>query len=247
MNDFNTSAPLNKTDYVARLLLNRVIENNLQPGSSFGTEAELLEQVDVSRPTLREGLRILEAQGVLKLRPGPRGGIFVARPKVDVIAHSMSVYLRLNDVPFVEVLKARIAIEPTLVHGAALNGNETHFEQMAATIKAMEDPACSDQVIYEENRKFHSAIANASANPVLEAFWMTISILASGEANGFKYSKTNRKHIIAAHKRILEACRKRDPDLASCAMTEHLGELDALLRKRYGGQPAELMRIRYKS
>ena len=243
MNDLTPSAPLNKTAYVARLLLNRVIEANIQPGSSFGTEADLLEQVGVSRPTLREGLRILEAQGVLELRPGPRGGIIVARPNVDVIAHSLSVYLRLNDVPFIEVLKARIAIEPTLAHGAALNGDETHFEQMEATIKAMEDPACSDQVIYEENRKFHSAIAKASANPVLEAFWMSISILASGEADSMTYSKTNRKHIIAAHKRILDACRNRDPDLASREMTEHLGELDELLRRRYRGRT----RIRYKT
>lgn len=246
MIELTTSAPQNKTDYVARLLLNRVIEANLQPGSSFGTEAELLEQVDVSRPTLREALRILEAQGVLKLRPGPRGGIIVARPHVDVIAHSMSVYLRLNDVPFVEVLNARIAIEPTLVRGAALNGDVAHFEAMEDTIKAMEDPACTDQTIYKENRKFHSAIASASGNPVLEAFWLTISILASGEADGYKYSKTNREHIIAAHRRILDACRKRDPDEAALAMSEHLGELGELLRKRFGGKNAEPTQIRYK-
>jgi len=238
---------MNKTEHVARLLLNRIIETNLQPGSSFGTEAELLEQVDVSRPTLREGLRILEAQGVLKLRPGPRGGIIVARPSVDVIAHTMSVYLRLNDVPVFESLKARFAIEPTLAQGAALNGEERHFEQMEATIKAMEDPACSDQAIYEENRKFHGAIANASANPVLEAFWMTISILASGEAANMKYSKTNRKHVIAAHKRILAACRKRDPELASRETIDHLGELDELLRSRYGDRLSQPTRIRYKS
>lgn len=242
----DTFAPIsmNKTEQVARMLLNRIIESNLQPGSSFGTEAELLEQMNVSRPTLREGIRILESQGVLTLRPGPRGGILVARPSVDVIAYYMSVYLRLNSMPFIEILKARMAIEPALVRGAALNGTDEQFEAMEATIREMEKPDWSDQTIYDENRKFHSIIAKASANPVLEVFWMTISILASGEAENIKYSKKNRSYIIDAHRRILDACRQRDPDAAQRAMTEHLGELDELLRSRYGDRP---MRISYKS
>ena len=72
--------PKNKAEYVAQRLLDRIITANLDPGSSFGTEADLLQQFDVSRPTLRESLRILEAQGVLELRPGPRGGIIVTKP-----------------------------------------------------------------------------------------------------------------------------------------------------------------------
>src|SRR3546814_854111 len=104
MNDAFAPISMTKTSQVARMLLDRIIESKLQPGSSLGTEAELLEQMNVSRPTLREGLRILEAQGVLALRPGPRGGIIIARPSVDIIAHTISVYLRLTNVPFVELL-----------------------------------------------------------------------------------------------------------------------------------------------
>jgi len=238
---------MNKTEQVARMLLNRIIESDLQPGSTFGTEAELLEQMNVSRPTLREGIRVLEAQGVLTLRPGPRGGIIVARPSVDVIAHTMSVYLRLNSVPFIEIVKARIAIEPTLARGAALHGTEEHFARMEQTIRKMENPDCSDQTIYNENRGFHNAIAQASANPVLEAFWMTISILASGEGANMKYSEKNRGFIIKAHQRILEACRNRQPDDAEREMIDHLGELDDLLRTRYVDRLTEPTQITYKS
>ncbi|MDN5842372.1 MAG: FadR family transcriptional regulator [Alcaligenaceae bacterium] len=238
---------MNKTGQVARMLLNRIIESKLQPGSSFGTEAELLEQMNVSRPTLREGLRILEAQGVLALRPGPRGGIIVAKPSVDVIAHTISVYLRLNNVPFVEILNSRVTIEPVLVRGAAVNGTDEHFDEMERTIQAMEAPGCTDQRIYDENRKFHSAIARASANPVLEIFWDAISIMASGEAADIRYSARNRSYIISAHRRILQACRRRDPDAAADAMRDHLGELDDLLRKRYTGRLTKPTRITYKS
>ncbi|MFC7706322.1 FadR/GntR family transcriptional regulator [Plastorhodobacter daqingensis] len=247
MNEIFSPVSLNKTEQVARMLLSRIINSDLRPGSSFGTEAELLAQMNVSRPTLREGLRILESQGVLTLRPGPGGGIIVTRPKVDVIAHAMSVYLRLNNVPFAEVLKARIAIEPALVRDAASNGTEAHFSEMEQTILAMESTDCSDQTIYNENRKFHSAIAKASLNPVLEAFWLTISIMASGETANIRYSRRNRSHIIQAHRRILEACRQRDPDAAQRAMSDHLGELDDLLRARFGARLAEPTRITYKA
>ena len=237
---------MSKTQQVARMLLNLIIESELEPGSSFGTEAELLERMNVSRPTLREGLRVLELQGVLSLRPGPGGGIIVAKPNVDSIAHAMSVYLRLTGVPFVEVLKARMAIEPALVRGTALNGTEADFEAMQETIRVMEDPDCSDQVIYDENRKFHTVIAKASANPIVEVFWATISVLASGEVDRIRYSKKNRAHIIEAHRRILAACRQRDPDAAQRAMSDHLGELDDLLRLRYGARLTEPTRISYR-
>lgn len=247
MNNPFQPVSMSKTQQVARMLLNLIIESDMKPGSSFGTEAELLERMNVSRPTLREGLRILESQGVLSMRPGPRGGIIVAAPDVDVIAHAMSVYLRLNNVPFVEILKARMAIEPALVRGAALHGGEADFAEMEASIRVMEAPDCTDQAIYNENRKFHTVIARASANPVLEAFWATISILASGEVDQIRYSPKNRTHIIEAHKRILDACRRRDADAAQQAMSEHLGELDDLLRIRYGERLSGPTRITYKS
>jgi GntR family transcriptional regulator, transcriptional repressor for pyruvate dehydrogenase complex len=244
----DSAISINKTEHVARLLLNRIINEGLEPGSSFGTEAELLKQFDVSRPTLREGLKILEAQGVLQLRPGPRGGILVATPSIESLAHTLSVYLRLNNVPFVEILRTRITIEPHLVRDAALYGTEEHFREMEETIRRLENAEEGDnEVIYRENRRFHDVIAKAASNPVMEMFWQTIRILVSGEGAGIKYTARNREHIVSSHKRILEACRKRDPDAAQRLMADHLGELDVLLRTRYKDQLEQPSRIAFKS
>ncbi len=116
------SAYLGKSQQVAQELLARVAESDLEHGQTFATEAELLEEFGVSRPTLREGIRILESQGVLEQRPGPRGGLVLRRPSLDVLAHSLSVYLCFNHVPFAAVLQAREAIEPSLAADAAKNG-----------------------------------------------------------------------------------------------------------------------------
>ena len=232
---------LGKAQQVAQDLLARIDDSDVQPGQSFATEAELLQQFDVSRPTLREGIRILEAQGVLEQRPGPGGGLVVRRPSLDMLAHSLSVYLRFNDVPFVAVLQAREVVEPALAAEAAERGTEAEFREMAESIDRMKKQGDSDQAAFiAENRVFHGVVARASGNKVLETFWGTMSLLAHGEHHGMRYTFGNRQHVIAAHQRILDACRRRNARAAAQAMADHVGELEHLVRDRYQhllGQP----------
>jgi GntR family transcriptional regulator, transcriptional repressor for pyruvate dehydrogenase complex len=228
----STVTTKSKAEHVAQRLLDKIIEAGLTPGSSFGTEAQLLEQFDVSRPTLRESLRILESKGVLSLRPGPGGGIMVTKPGTDILAHGLSVFLRLHDVPFIDVLKAREVIEPALAREAADNGTDRDFDEMEQSIERMQSIK-DQQTFVDENRNFHSIVARASGNKVLETFWSTISIVAHGEHLGVRYSAANQQHVIAAHKRILAALRKRDGKAAAVTMEEHVTELEVLVRKRY--------------
>ncbi len=223
-----------KAEYVARQLLERIIAARLEPGSSFATEAELLEQFSVSRPTLRESLKILESQGVLGLRPGPGGGIIVRKPSIDMLAHGLSVFLRMREVPFLTVLRAREVIEPALTAEAALNGTEADFADLEASIARMKNlqGARDQDAFLEENRAFHGIIARASGNKVLEVFWSTISVLAGGEHHGVRYSASNQEHVIAAHERILKACRKRNGEAAATAMQTHVMDLENLVRTR---------------
>jgi DNA-binding FadR family transcriptional regulator len=228
--------PKSKAEIVAQSLLEKIIASGLKPGTSFATEAELLTQFSVSRPTLRESLRILESQGVLELRPGPGGGIIVRQPSIHTLAHGLSIFLRLHHVPFVAVLKARQAIEPALAFEAAVNGTEEDFDELAASIArmtAIKDERGDQDAFVEENRVFHSVIARASGNQVLETFWSTISILAHGEQHGVRYSFGNQDHVIKAHQGILDACRKRDGKTASARMAAHVSELEHLVRSRY--------------
>ena len=231
------AAPIHrsKPEHVAQQLLERIIAAKMKPGSTFATEAELLAQFNVSRPTLRESLKLLESQGVLERRPGPGGGIIVTVPSIDLLAHSLSVFLRLHEVPFVAVLKAREAIEPALANEAAANASEQDFAELEASIARMKalDAPSNQEAFIEENRIFHSVIARASGNKVLEAFWLTISILAHGEHHGIRYSVGNQLHVIKAHQRILDACRRRDGNAAAAAMETHVSGLENLVRERY--------------
>ncbi len=224
-----------KAEHVAQQLLERIIAARLKPGSSFATEAELLSQFNVSRPTLRESLKLLETQGVLERRPGPGGGIIVREPSMDLLAHGLSVFLRLHEVPFQTVLKAREVIEPALAYEAAANGTAEDFAALEASIERMKalDAQRDQSSFLEENRVFHSIIARAGGNKVLEVFWNTISILAAGENHGIRYSVGNQAHVVRAHQRILDACRRADGNAAAGEMESHVGALENLVRQRY--------------
>lgn len=226
------NGPNSKAEYVAQRLLDKIVTANLEPGTSFGTEADLLQQFDVSRPTLRESLRVLESQGILELRPGPKGGIMVRRPGTDILAHGLSVYLRMHDVPYASILRAREAIEPALAAEAAEHGTDEDFAAMQRSIDRMQDTKDHD-AFAEENRVFHSLIAKASGNRVMEIFWSTISIVADGEEHGIRYASRTQKHVIAAHQRILDACISRDGEAAMALMRSHVGELEAYVKKNY--------------
>jgi GntR family transcriptional repressor for pyruvate dehydrogenase complex len=236
---------LSKAQQVAQELLARIVESNIRDGQTFATEAELLAQFDVSRPTLREGIRILEAQGVLEQRPGPGGGLVIRRPSLDMLAHSLSIYMRFHDVPFVTILQAREVIEPALAAEAAEQGTEDDFQAMSESIARMKAQGGDDQAAFiAENRVFHGIVARASGNKVLETFWGTISLLAHGEHHGVRYTFGNRQHVIAAHERILDACRGRNPRDAAAAMAEHVGALEHLVRDRYHHLLGQPMRVR---
>jgi GntR family transcriptional regulator, transcriptional repressor for pyruvate dehydrogenase complex len=226
----------NKPAQIADTLMSRIINAGLKPGDVLGTEAELVAEHEVSRPTLRESLRMLEAQGVIVRRPGPGGGVLVGRPSIESLAQALSVLLCLQGVPFATVLTAREVIEPSLAFEAARNGTGSAFDELQASIDRMKDVE-SQEGFVQENRIFHGIIARAGRNKVLESFWEAISLLAQGEQHAITYTARNRAHVVQAHQDVLSACRDRRPEIAAARMAAHVGELEHLMQRRFGSVP----------
>ena len=138
------------------------------------------------------------------------------------------------------MLRAREVIEPALASEAAIHGSEQDFAEMDDSIARMQDlQGQRDQDAFlAENRAFHGVIARAGGNKVLESFWLAISVLASGEQHGVRYSVGNQQHVITAHQHIVQACRQRDAAAAAEAMQTHVNDLENLVRVRDQGRLA---------
>lgn len=102
----------------------RIIEMDWPVGKVIGSEAELLGEYGVSRAALREAIRLLEHHHVAYMRRGPGGGLVVAEPDPDAMAHAAAVYLGYRKVSPKELFETRTALELAAVRSAAENIDE---------------------------------------------------------------------------------------------------------------------------
>jgi GntR family transcriptional repressor for pyruvate dehydrogenase complex len=99
-------------ELISTLLRNRIVRGELKPGDTLPPEPALMNQFGVSRPTLREGFRILEAEQLITIRRGARGGAVVTHPDKSVAVRSIGLLLQVQDATVGDVYEARMTIEP---------------------------------------------------------------------------------------------------------------------------------------
>src|SRR3954464_6136386 len=104
-----------KPQQIADELRRLIIEGELEDGESLGHEPDLIERFGVSRPSLREALRILEAEGLITVVRGVLGGVVVNRPDHRMAARTAAIVLQARNVSLEDVFEALTIIEPSAV------------------------------------------------------------------------------------------------------------------------------------
>src|ERR1700747_1772935 len=100
------------SDVLARELRERILSGELAEGIALPAERELVKQTQMSRATVREALRILEGQNLVRVRAGRAGGAFVQRPTTKSMARSLSMLIRGQKIKLVDLMETREALEP---------------------------------------------------------------------------------------------------------------------------------------
>lgn len=196
-------------DRIVQLL----VSGQMKPGDKLPPEMELMEELEVSRPVLREALSALETLGIINRKT--REGTFFNN---KISSHPFSVMLSLSADNLPAIIEARMALELGLVTMAAEKITEEQLAQLRATIDAIEQN--KDSNYGEHDKEFHRIIALSANNPIVEG--MIHSLL-------FTHSKTD-SHIqyrepditIAYHEAIYKALAAHDPQDAFTQMYKHL-------------------------
>jgi DNA-binding FadR family transcriptional regulator len=218
---------------LAEAIADGIVSRGLRPGDRLATEAEMITDYEVGRATLREALRVLEAQGVIEIRVGAGGGPFVARPGTHRLARMLSLLLRMSDVTLREVLDARLIIEPALAGQAAGHRQEDHVRALEANQRVIESAPRGSASFLRVNEEFHTLIAAASGNRPLAALWSALAAVADGHEAGVRYTATALGGMVAAHRKISDAIIAQDADEAIRAMTVHLEATRAYVARYY--------------
>lgn len=221
--------------HVATEIRRYVERNGLKPGDRIGTEQELATQFGVSRPTLREGLRLLAGNHLIRSSQGRGGGIFVAStPNEGIgrnISDSVAAMLATESVSFTELLEARIVLEVPIAGLAAGAATEETAEALDGFIAEASRAQPGDEHFNAADTAFHETLAKATGNDLLMAFMRWVLDVLQPSLIKHVGARTSKRSILAQHRAIAAAVRANDVAGAEQAMRRHLEYLVEVLRR----------------
>jgi DNA-binding FadR family transcriptional regulator len=219
-------------EQVADQLRELILSGNLAPGERLPNEQNLATDFGVSRATVREALRVLSTESLLRTAKGAGGGSYVTRPSVDHISEFLRSNIGLlsqsQDVTLEEFLEAREYLEVPAARLAATRRSDEGLEQLSAAIPERPQ-ALGIQEQFSYNKDFHSRLVQLSGNTLL---WIATQPVFSVLQHNLARSTLGQpvhQRINDDHRKITEAIRAGDPDAAEHEMREHL----AFLRPQY--------------
>jgi GntR family transcriptional repressor for pyruvate dehydrogenase complex len=207
---------------VADAIAEDIFARGLKPGTLLATEAQMIDHYKVARATLREALRLLESEGLIVIKAGPNGGAIVQKPSPERLARLLSIMLLVSGATLLHVVEARRLLEPALAMDAALNAGDEDMKRIRDAVERLRNSVHHHKTFLEAAADFHSAVALASGNAALSAFWFAVKKISDGQQIGVHYGEDALRSTLRAHERIAEAIQKRDPVLAAAAAAKHM-------------------------
>lgn len=209
-------------DVLADDLRERILRGDFPEGTALPPERELVNQTRMSRATIREALRILEVQGLVRVKTGRAGGAYVSRPGQDSMADSVDLLIRARRIRIPALLETREAIEPFCAQLAAKHRTDEDLGRLEAANEAMADAGTLAEFL-QANVDWHVAVAVAGRNELLTGFMRALSrgLYASTDNQGFVDDEV-RRTALRAHRAVTKAIRAKDPDAAGRRMSRHV-------------------------
>lgn len=210
------------SDVLAAEVRERILSGEFTEGMALPPERQLVDQTGLSRATVREALRILEVERLVRIRPGRGGGAFVHRPGHESVANTVRLVIRGQQIRLEALHETREAIEPTCAALAAKRRTGAHLAELDA---AHAELVAADDVprFLRANVRWHTAVALAGDNELLIGFMTALSqsIYAATDIDQFMDAEI-REVTARAHARITEAIRAQDGPAAMRRMTRHV-------------------------
>jgi GntR family transcriptional repressor for pyruvate dehydrogenase complex len=205
----------------------------LHPGDKLPSERLLAEQMEISRPTLREATRVLAESGVIEVRPGARGGMFVASATVPFELLEKRSEMRMSEIA--AVLESRRLFEPRVAQLAAMNAVEDDFEFLSSTIQLQRECDTNDRERMNQlDIRFHIGIARATHNPVVVTLMQPLLRQLEIARDMSMRGPREPGIAIAIHEDTLDAIISGDPNRVAEAMERHVSYLEAIWEQETG-------------
>lgn len=224
-----------QTGRVSEQIVERVKDairsGQLTVGRRLPAERQLTEQLNVSRVTVRDALRILEARGLIEIRVGAHGGAFVTAPAPKLVAEGMTDMLMLSDLRPEDVTEARQVFELSLIPLVCERADDQDVADLLAICDRAEAALRDGTFEVGLSAEFHVRLARATHNQAVELMTdaLQVPLLASLQRARAIAPHMGDKGVLE-HREIVEAVAVRDVGRATAVMSEHLERTARRLR-----------------
>jgi GntR family transcriptional regulator, transcriptional repressor for pyruvate dehydrogenase complex len=213
---------------VLRWVESELSAGRLVVGSRLAGERALAGQLGVSRPSVREGIRVLEAMGVIRtaVGSGPDSGAVVVADTSAGITSALRLHLASNHLPMLDVVQTRVLLEAWTVRQAALRRDREQLKAAGALLDAMDDQTLPAEEFHRLDAEFHVVLARAAGNDLVAAIMTSLReaihgyVMASAP-NLLDWNKTAAK-LRRQHRKVLAAIVAGDGDKAAQRVVRHI-------------------------
>lgn len=213
----------NGYDQVAGILEAEIIAGRLRIGDLLPIEAELAEAMGVNRSTLREGLRALESNGLVRRVAAKRLQVVAPDPQRVALVNARALGLR--GARFRDLWEVQMQLEHFAAARAAERASEAQIAALQDCLARLEPMLGDDRAVIRHDLEFHALISQAADNGALELSTAPVGLLLfSATRDLYRAVPAARHRLARAHREIATAIAARDSATASLWMQRHIGD-----------------------
>jgi DNA-binding FadR family transcriptional regulator len=201
--------PRAKPQRIADEIRQLIVSGKFSEGDLLGRELELIERFGVSRPSLREGLRILQAEGLISVMPGVLGGVVVHEPDERVTARTVALVLQARNVTLADVYEARTLLEPTAVRIVASSRSRRAAAEELRQLVKEQLRVIRDETFGRTNARFHDRLVALAGNQTLTIMAETLNevvaraVMAINKTGVSATTATGRRQAIRTQEQLV--------------------------------------------
>jgi DNA-binding FadR family transcriptional regulator len=213
-------APRTRAELLSDSVEAEIAEQGLAPGDWIGTKDELRRRARVAHATVNQAVRLLEDRGVIEVRPGAHGGLFVAARSPVVRLGEKLIALRGRPLRPGQAIVVRDALEGAVVEEALHSRTDEDVQRLRDLLVEMESCLGDPELFVRKNWRLHRAIAQAGANDVLSTLYLGLMDIIEDEALIVE-GRDDPHERLPIHVDLVEAIAERDPGRAARAVSRH--------------------------
>jgi len=209
------------SDQVRDVLKRAIEDSTFKVGDILPTVEQIADNFQVSKVTVREALRSLEGEDLIRIKKGPTGGIYVIKPGVDRVRDSVLHAWSFGGLSPEELNEFRQFVEPGIAELAALRRTDEDLRALQANLDYCERIVSEGKIELAKHLDFHRLLANACHNKLMSSFMEAVTKVHQDLFGKLKLTSEVGSKDLEYNKRIFQCLLNRDRELIRKLMVDH--------------------------